>query len=526
MRSISTLAATAAALLPLVAAVPDPNTIQVDFTKRKVDAKTSPLRSRLARRQTVNSAISNQIIGYFINVEVGTPGQNITLQLDTGSSDIWFPSSDAQYCQSYQGGCINTYDESASSSAVDATDLGDFSISYVDGTQISGSYIQDTLNIGGSTTLTNLTMASATDTSLAYGIMGVGFDKDESILGGLSGAASPYPNVIDVLKSEGKINARAYSLWLDDLDSSTGSILFGGVDSDKYTGDLIAVPIQKDSTSLDYTSFSVAWTGLSVTGSKQNSNLSPSTPQSVILDSGTTDLYLPDDIANNILQGVGAVSDSEVGNLVPCSLRNDDLSFAFQFGGSNGPKINVPLGEFVVDVPTTSGQVPKFESGPYSGQDACLFGIFAAGDIPLLFGDTFMRSAYIVYDLDNLEIGLAQANTNGNSGTGNVKAFSASTGPIPGAKTTVTDVQVTQTFSGSEQPGIIQSTATGVGQETAGGSPTFALVTGAAQTSSGSSSGSSHSNAAGAVSIPSTQRSTFAVVGVTLAAFLFGAMLL
>ena len=46
------------------------------------------------------------------------------------------------------------------------------------------------------------------------GIMGIGFDTDESIV---SSGGKPYPNIIDVLVQQKIINTRAYSLWLDDL---------------------------------------------------------------------------------------------------------------------------------------------------------------------------------------------------------------------------------------------------------------------------------------------------------------------
>lgn len=37
--------------------------------------------------------------GYFSTTQVGTPGQPLTLQLDTGSSDIWVPHFAADVCQ-------------------------------------------------------------------------------------------------------------------------------------------------------------------------------------------------------------------------------------------------------------------------------------------------------------------------------------------------------------------------------------------------------------------------------------------
>ena len=44
--------------------------------------------------------------GYFVSVEIGTPGQQLSLQLDTGSSDLWVPYSGAAICKDKsQGGC-------------------------------------------------------------------------------------------------------------------------------------------------------------------------------------------------------------------------------------------------------------------------------------------------------------------------------------------------------------------------------------------------------------------------------------
>ena len=78
------------------------------------------------------------------------------------------------------------------------------------------------------------------------------------------------------------------------LDSNTGSILFGGVDTEKYEGDLSVLPIQIDSHSGDISSFTVALSGISVTnqaGKSQYSKTNLAIP--VILDSGTTISYLP-----------------------------------------------------------------------------------------------------------------------------------------------------------------------------------------------------------------------------------------
>lgn len=78
------------------------------------------------------------------------------------------------------------------------------------------------------------------------------------------------------------------------LDSNSGSILFGGVDTEKYEGDLSVLPIQIDSQSGDISSFTVALSGISISnkaGKSQYSKTNLAIP--VILDSGTTNSYLP-----------------------------------------------------------------------------------------------------------------------------------------------------------------------------------------------------------------------------------------
>ncbi|RMZ88014.1 hypothetical protein DV736_g4756, partial [Chaetothyriales sp. CBS 134916] len=457
MARFATVVLAASALLaglPATLAAAQPGTIGFSFDRKRVSARDAP---SLVRRQskTVLSALSNELMLYLINVTVGTPPQAFSLQLDTGSSDIWFPAQSASICTE-SGGCpVGTYNQEGSSSYSDPN-LPAFEIQYVDGTEIEGDYISDVLRIG-STTLTNMTMAQATKLNAqGIGIMGVGFTSGESAA---ESQGFTYPNVIDVLKSEGFINTKAYSLWLDSLDSNVGSILFGGIDSSKFTGDLVALPIQLDSQTDTISSFTVAWTGLTLTGSGNHVNLSPSSPQAAILDSGTTDTLLPDDIANSIFNGVGVTSDPTYGNVIPCKVANDDLTFSFGFGGETSATVNVSLSEFVTTLLTTDGSTPTFANG----DEACSFAIDAAGQNPILFGDSFLRSAYVVYDLDDQLVGLAQTNFNADESNGKVQAFQSGSSGIPGASTTLAAVSVAQTFSGYPQGGLTRRRGAGGG---------------------------------------------------------------
>lgn len=158
IRALLAVAAIFTSIAPVTASA-SPGTVGFTFERRRVNAEEVPhLRKRQSK--TVHASLTNEYILYFINVTVGTPGQPFSLQLDTGSSDIWFPSVNADVCkQDIQYCPVGTYDSSASSTFA-KLDLPQFQIQYVDGTEIAGSYISDVLNIGD-TKLTNMTMAEA-----------------------------------------------------------------------------------------------------------------------------------------------------------------------------------------------------------------------------------------------------------------------------------------------------------------------------------------------------------------------------
>lgn len=208
-------------------------------------------------------------------------------------------------------------------------------------------------------------------------------------------------------------------------------------------------------------------------------------PIPAVLDSGTTLSYLPQDLAEQTWKEAGAQYWDKVQlAIVPCNRKHSKGHFSFQFGGPGGPRINVGMDELVLDL--VNGNPPKYQSGPNQGQDICSFGFQNASSSPYLLGDTFLRSAYVVYDLVNNEIGLAE--TDFNSTQSNIVSFASMGAPIPSATEAPNQAAVTDKpddtppgFSASD--GFSDGNGSGNGGEDENASPGMPSAFGVAQMS-------------------------------------------
>lgn len=317
-------------------------------------------------------------------------------------------------------------------------------------------------------------MGIADKTAVGTGILGIGFELNEA-------AETMYSNLVADMVNQSRITTMAYSLYLNDYYSSTGNILFGGVDTDKFIGNLVTVPILPDAESKNYSSFTVGLTGLSFAfsnGTTYNQSLTSESGSLLsILDSGTTLTYLPDDIATPLFDAVGAYQYTSLGSslaLVDCST---DVEFSFRI--NNTVTITVPTDELVLD--SLSGTTLPSDL-PFTSP--CLFGIQNIGSSSsssggssggsartadyAILGDSFLRSAYVVYDLSNLQIGLAPANLNSTST--NVQELKSGESSLPAFSGVASQVA---SSSGSSGTSTTSSTATAAGMSGASGSGTL-----------------------------------------------------
>lgn len=178
-----------------------------------------------------------------------------------------------------------------------------------------------------------------------------------------------------------KVDEPVFSFYLGEQSGQDGELLIGGVDKDKYTGDLQWVPlIAQDYWRVELTS--VQYKGQPLFSEKQKA----------IIDSGTSILAGPTEAVDKLASAIGAWK--VLGKYVmSCNTEIEDITF--ELGGKKFPLSGKDL------------LMPVF-------MHFCLVSIIPM-DIPApngplwIMGDTFMRRYYSVFDYGQKRVGLAEA---------------------------------------------------------------------------------------------------------------------
>ncbi|KAI8960379.1 acid protease [Daldinia sp. FL1419] len=325
-------------------------------------------------------------VAYYASLDIGTPPQQVYVQLDTGSFELWVNpdcsdlagSADVKFCQA-----IGHYDASSSSTATQLA--GTKTLRYGIGAA-KIQYFSDDIGLTGTDSkLKGIQFGVATETDDEFaGILGIGHGIN---------VTTRYKNFVDELEDQGITDTKAFSLALGGKEEQEGVIIFGGLDTGKFTGTLQTLPIIPAKESPDgVPRYWVNMSSLSLTPPSGKKKEYVSENMAVFLDSGATLTLLPTDLANSIAVDFGAEA-KDANGLYPvdCSLNDlpGTLDFAF-----DGVTIKVPYNEVVREIQN-------------SFFTQCYLGIMPSDDF-ILLGDTMLRSAYAVFDQTNNAIHLAQ----------------------------------------------------------------------------------------------------------------------
>ncbi|ODV94347.1 hypothetical protein PACTADRAFT_51204 [Pachysolen tannophilus NRRL Y-2460] len=367
----------------------------------------------LAKRSPTKQKAITQDSGYFRDsnkFQLDTTSAsfyNLEGKDDGGSGDTTETSISASPSATMDCDLYGTFDESKSDTF--HSNGTDFLVQYADYTYASGTWAYDNVVIAGAN-VTDLSFAVANESNSSIGVLGIGFEQLETTYASSTTIESyTYANMPAKMVELGIIYKNAYSLYLNDSEATSGTILFGGVDHDKYTGSLETVEIVNTYASEGFTSpitLAVTLSSITVNGSTVTDTLAPA-----LLDSGTTSFYAPANVMESLSEALGGTYSSDIGYYTrDCVSEDDDTQITLDFTGA---KINASL--YNLQVSISSSDDGYEDSSSSSTTSTCAIGIFDSGDDSYILGDSFLRSAYVVFDLDDYQISLAQANLNSTS---------------------------------------------------------------------------------------------------------------
>lgn len=385
----------------------------------------------LSRRQRGESDMQRPVdldawfYPYAVNVSIGTPGQEQSLALtfsyteslilrrslcrdsDDSSSDDDVPTWSLLDCNNgaYDPRKSRSYNETRSEySYSDDPEMFD----EVYGSRaVSGTLMKETINIAGDE-VTDLGFRLASDTALESGFLALGW-----------ATPSDEFSILNEMTYQGAILSQAFSLWAqDDRNGTTGHILFGAVDRSKYHGPIKRLQASK------YKYDKVPGYAVNVSSAMHTTTESSETrPFDEWFDffasiSPTTMITnLPMDVAQPLLEQANATLSTTSDLWVVDCNTTDSIKggFALELGGEGGYLLHAWLRDLVV--PSESW----FESKVWNMDEPepvtwCLFGIQSTGKThnfnhdsikPWVIGNMVLKSTYMVFDANNMEVGLA-----------------------------------------------------------------------------------------------------------------------
>jgi len=315
---------------------------------------------------------------YFSEITLGTPPQSFKVVLDTGSSNLWVPSTK---CSSIACFLHQKYDSSASSTY--KKNGTEFEIHYGSGS-MEGFISQDTMTIGDLVVKKQDFAESTKEPGLAFafgkfdGILGLAYDTIAVLH-----TTPPFYNMIN----QGLLDQNLFTFFLGDTNAgenaSGGEAVFGGIDDSHYTGKITYAPIRRKGyweVELEKVKFGDEEMELENTGAA--------------IDTGTSLIALPTDVAEIINKEIGAVRSWNGQYTVPCEKIAELPALTFTFSGKD---YQIEASDYILNV-----------------QGSCISS-FTGLDIPApmgpiwIIGDVFLRKWFTVYDLDKNAVGFAKA---------------------------------------------------------------------------------------------------------------------
>lgn len=309
------------------------------------------------------------------NITIGTPPKRFVIDFDTGSSDLWIPSTDCptSYCQAK-----NKYNPSASTTSHRYP--GTFRILYADNSTVEGNNYTDTVSVAG-VKVDNQYLAGATNITLA---------DTSSPMDGILGLAWPE---LSALKqnpfffsaiSQGAVAEPVFAFFL--TNTSASELHLGGVNHTLFIPPIEAHPLSADAKGFWKISNGI----VELDGKKVLSGIE------TIIDSGTTLMYGPPEAVRTVFAQV------------PGAKPFASLPGAYQFPCNPPPKLSFGWGGKQWEIAEWNFNLGQTEPGSTDCVGSLLAQDLGLGANSWLLGDSFMKNVYNVFDVGSKSVGFAQ----------------------------------------------------------------------------------------------------------------------
>lgn len=313
---------------------------------------------------------------YSADISLGTPRQPFTVILDTGSSNVWVPSSKcmAMACtrqRKYNSTASSTYQANGTK----------FHIDYGSG-PVDGFYSQDVLRIGDLTVQHQIFAEALQETGDIFesgefdGILGLAYDTSA-----VENTPPPFYNMI----AQGLVNATIFSFRLGPSEKDPGEVVFGGINPASYTGPITYAPVRRQyywEVSLERVTLGNITVNLRNTGAA--------------IDTGTSLIAMSVKTAQQFNTKIGATKNEDGVYTVPCSRVPRLPVLTFYIDNKPYPMTGREY--------TIYDAVSKTCASAFMGSDVNL----PTGSLWTL-GDAFLRRYFSVYDLGKNVVGFARS---------------------------------------------------------------------------------------------------------------------
>ncbi|XP_062494227.1 cathepsin D-like [Pezoporus occidentalis] len=325
---------------------------------------------------------------FYGTVSLGTPPQRFRVIFDTGSADLWVPSS--RCCLLYLACWLHPHYQPALSCTHRPNGTA-FAISYGSGS-LRGFLSEDTL------TVANVSVPGQTFAE-AVALPGLAFAaaRFDGVLGLAypSAAAGPARPVFDTMMHNRLFSSNVFSFRLrsgaDEGDG--GELLLGGIDEEQFEGPLHYIPVSRRS----YWQVHMERVSVGSPGSMgcRDPPLCGGGCEAIV-DTGTSLITAPSKDMAILQRALGAIPALGGQYLLDCDKVPSLPNITFVLGGH----------EFTLGPQDYVLQVSKW------GAPTCVSG-FMALDVPppagplWILGDVFLTRHYAVFDRDHDRVGLA-----------------------------------------------------------------------------------------------------------------------